>query len=311
MAHRIDVHHHPSAPAHLGKKNAAGDDGNQPQWRLEKALEMMDEGGVATAILSLPHPADAWSGDAAEAAARARGWNEHMGTLAHDNPGRFGVFATLPILDIDASLREAAHALDTLKADGILLMTNIGERWLGDPHYWPLFEELNRRKAVVYTHPVAPLCCHNIFPGLNDATIEFATDTTRAIARLLFSGAATRFPDIRFIFSHGGGTMPFIVERFVRAIEFGPGRSLKPLLPNGVLAELGKLYYDTAQAAHRGAISSLRELVPATQLLFGTDYPYRTAEETTRGLNECGFSDAEMEAIDCLNARQLLPRWTR
>ena len=161
------------------------------------------------------------------------------------------------------------------------------------------------RKAVVYTHPMAPACCAGCLPELADATIEFGTDTTRAIAKLLFSGAAARFPAIRFIFSHAGGTMPFIVERFEHAYRYSPF-DLKARVPNGVLHELKKLYYDTAQAAHRHAMSSLRELVPATQILFGTDYPYRTPAETAQGLANCGFSAAELREIDCDNALRLL-----
>ena len=129
----------------------------------------------------------------------------------------FGFFASVPIFDIEGSLREAEYALDTLKADGIVLMTNIGDKLLGDPYYFPLFEELNRRKAVIYTHPFAPNCTANMMmPSINDSVIEFASDTSRAIGRILFSGAAQRFKDIKFIFSHAGGTMPFILERYTR-----------------------------------------------------------------------------------------------
>ena len=184
-------------------------------------------------------------------------------------------------------------------------MTNIGDRWLGDPHYAPLFEELDRRGAVVYTHPVAPHCCTGMLPGLGDAAIEYGTDTTRAIARMMFSGSAHRYADMRMIFSHAGGTMPYLVERFEHAYRYST-KDRKGRRPNGGLFELKKLYYDTAQAAHRHAMSSLRELVPATQILFGTDYPYRTPAETAQGLANCGFSAAELREIDCDNALRLL-----
>jgi predicted TIM-barrel fold metal-dependent hydrolase len=232
-----------------------------------------------------------------------------MAKLARDHKGRFGVFATLPILDIDGSLTEIEYALDTLGAEGVNLMTNIGNRWLGDPHYWPVFEELNRRKALVYTHPVQPNCCAGIYQEFNDAVIEYGTDTTRAIAKLLFSGAAAKYPDIRFIFSHAGGTMPFIAERFLRAHMLGKPE-IKSRLPNGVMPELKKLYYDTAQSAHVWAMASLTRLVPTSQIVFGTDYPYRTAAETAQGLKECGcFGEADLHAIDCANAWRLMPKW--
>jgi predicted TIM-barrel fold metal-dependent hydrolase len=213
------------------------------------------------------------------------------------------------MLDVEGSLREAGYALDVLGADGIFLMTNIGDRWIGDRHYWPFLEELNRRKVTVYTHPVAPCCTAGIYEELKDSVIEFSTDTTRAIAKLLFSGAAARFPDIRWIFSHGGGTMPYITERFLRAYS-SPKGELKDAMPNGVMHELQRLYYDTAQAAHVWAMSSLTKLVPSSQIVFGTDYPYRTSKETADMLRECGCLDeADLRAIDCENAWRILPRW--
>jgi 6-methylsalicylate decarboxylase len=158
--HRIDVHHHPSPPSYLA---ARGEDNRwapaQQGWTVQKSLDDMDRGGVATAMLSLPHSVHTWPADRAQAAHLARDWNEFMARLARDHPGRFGVFASLPILDIEASLKEIAYAFDALKVDGVTLMTNIGDKWLGDAHYAPVFDELNRRKAVIYTHPVAPNCC--------------------------------------------------------------------------------------------------------------------------------------------------------
>jgi predicted TIM-barrel fold metal-dependent hydrolase len=307
MPHRIDVHFHPTPPPGIDRRAPGQSADPRSRWTLEKALEQMDEGGVATAILSLPHPPSTWADGREESRRIAREWNDWCATLCRDHPGRFGLFATLPITDIDGSLAEIAHALDELKADGINMMTNIGERWLGDPHYAPIFEELDRRGAVVYTHPIAPACCARILPELNDATIEFGTDTTRAIAKLLFSGSAARFPRMRFIFSHAGGTMPFLVERFEHAYRYSR-EDLRARVPNGVQHELKKLYYDTAQAAHRHAMSSLRELVPASQIVFGTDYPYRTAAETAEGLRGCGFNEAELAAIERGNALRLLGR---
>jgi predicted TIM-barrel fold metal-dependent hydrolase len=304
-AHRIDVHFHPTPP---GSMQSRGDISAAPRkgWTMEKTLIDMEKGGVAKSMMSLPHPVSTWQKGIEAGRKTAREWNDHLAQIARDHPGLFGVFATLPITDVDGCLREIEYAFDTLHADGINMMTNMGDKWLGDPHYWPIFEELNRRKAVVYTHPMAPLCCASCLPELSDATIEFGTDTTRAIAKLLFSGAVAKFPDIRFIFSHAGGTMPFIVERFEHAYRYSPN-DLKALVPKGVLYELKRMYYDTAQAAHRHAMSSLRELVPATQILFGTDYPYRTPEETAQGLSGCGFSAAELRQIDCDNALRLLP----
>ena len=306
--HRIDVHHHPSPPSYIAARDQRNRSSawKQEQWSPLKSLEDMDNGSVATAVLSLPHPVGIWPDDKNEGRRMAREWNEYMAQMARDYPGRFGVFAALPILDIEGSLREAEYALDTLGAQGIGLMTNIGDRWLGDPHYGPLFEELNRRKAVIYTHPVAPACCTNMLPDIGDATIEYGTDTTRAIARMMFSGSAARYSDLRVIFSHAGGTMPFLAERLIRAPSLSKD-NLAARVPNGVLYELQKFYYDTAQASQPYSMASTRKVVPVSQLLFGTDFPYRTAREHALGLLQCGFSETELRAIECGNAVRLMP----
>ena len=279
-------------------------------WTASASLEDMDKNSVATAVLSLNHPVVVWPSDQAAARKQAREWNEFMTRQGQDHPGRFGTFAVLPILDVEGSLREIEYALDTLKADGINMMTNIGDRWLGDPHYFPLFEELNRRKAVVYTHPIAPNCTLNaMMPSINDSVIEFASDTSRAIARLLFTGAAHRFKEIRFIFSHAGGTMPYILERYTRHPL--TDKALAALVPDGVISYLKRFYYDTAQASHPYAMASITKLVNVSQLLFGTDFPYRNAEDHVKGLAECGFSASDLRAIDGENAQRLLPRWRK
>lgn len=305
--HRIDVHHHPSPPGYIAARDRRNRSSawKQERWSPLKSLEDMDEGGVATAVLSLPHPVSIWPADIESGRRMAREWNEYMAQMARDYPGRFGVFAALPILDMEGSLRETEYALDTLGAAGIGLMTNIGDRWLGDPYYAPLFEELNRRKAVVYTHPVAPACCTGMLPDLGDASIEYGTDTTRAIARMMFSGSAARYADLRMIFSHAGGTMPFLAERLIRAPSLS-NDNLGERVPNGVLYELQKFYYDTAQTSQPYAMASARKVIPASQLLFGTDFPYRTAREHALGLLLCGFDEPELLAIERRNAENLL-----
>lgn len=308
-AFRIDVHHHPSPPSYASTRGQdknwkPGDD----DWSVQKSLDSMDEGGVATSMLSLPHAAQIWPGDRAEGRRLARDWNEFMSRMAQDHRGRFGVFAALPILDVEGSLLEIGHAFDVLKVDGVTLMTNIGDRWLGDAHYAPVFEELNRREAIVYTHPVAPDCCRGLLAQTHDSVIEYATDTTRAIAQLLFSGSAARYPKIRFIFSHAGGTMPFLAQRFINAHRFSKGGA-KANVPDGVLPALNRFYYDTAQAAHPYAMSSFRQVVQLSQLLFGTDFPYVSAALTAKGLEGCGFAGEELAGIYRGNALRLLPRF--
>jgi len=267
----------------------------------------MDRGGVATTLLSLPHSVQIWPGNNQEARALARGWNEFMAKMAADHPGRFGIFAALPILDIDGSLKELEYALDVLKADGVALMTNIGDKWLGDPHYAPVFEELNRRGTILYTHPVAPNCCRDLLPELNDSVIEYGADTSRAIAKMIYGGSAARYPKMRVIFSHAGGSLPYSAFRFIRhSGRLGP--ELKANMPDGFVAMLNKFHYDTANTSNRYAMGSFRELIAISQLMFGTDFPFGHADHDAKALRDCGFSEAELRAIECENAYRLWPR---
>ena len=206
--------------------------------------------------------------------------NEYFARLVTDHPGRFGLFAAVPLPNVDAALREIDYALGTLKADGIALFTVYGDKWLGDPAFDPVFEELNRRKAVLFTHPNTANCCRNLLPNIADGTIEWGTDTTRAIANVLFNGTAARCPDVRMIFSHGGGTMPYLVERF-EALAKSP--KFASQFPGGFAPAAGKFYYDTAWTTNPEAMSALSKLVPVSQILFGTDFPYLTAADQIKG----------------------------
>jgi predicted TIM-barrel fold metal-dependent hydrolase len=214
---RIDVHHHYLPPVHAAAmtKNRVG--APPPAWSPQLSLADMEKAGATTAVLSLMQPG-VWFGDAEEARQLSRACNDYGAQLRRDYPGKFGLFAAIPLPDTEGSLREIEYALDVLKADGIGLFTSYGDKYLGDPAFVPVFEELNRRKAVVYTHPTTPVCCTNMIKGVSPGTIEFATDTTRTIASLIFGqgGTAFRCPDIRFIWSHSGGTLPFLIGRLMR-----------------------------------------------------------------------------------------------
>ncbi len=305
---RIDVHHHLSPPTYIAASNAANfGDRLMKSWTPQKSLEDMDAAGIAVAILSVTTPALNFT--AGEPARKlARECNEYASKLVADHAGRFGSFAAIPLTDIDGSLQEIGYALDLLKADGIALMTSYGDKWLGDPAFLPVMDELNRRKAVVYTHPTTANCCVNLVRTQQPVMIEFGTDTTRTIADIVFSGNAQTFRDIRWIFSHAGGTMPFLIERFVRNPLLDP--QAKPAVPEGTLAELRRFYYDTAQTSNKGAMSALAAIIPASQILFGTDYPYRTGLDHVRGLRAAGvFTDDQLMEIDRSNALKLMPRF--
>ena len=305
--HRIDIHHHLFSPAYvaeLAKVNQA-----PPivrAWSVARTLEDMDKAGVATAILSVTTPQVSFT-DAANARRIARESNEWTAHLAQDNPGRFGQFAILPMQDMDSALKELEYALDVLKADGIGLLTSYGDKWLGHASFAPVMDELNRRKAILYTHPTAANCCRNVLADIPPTVIEYGTDTTRTITDIVFSGTAARCPDLRFIFSHAGGTLPFLTERMVKVPVLDP--KMQARVPRGVMHELQRFYYDTAWSAHPGALASLTRLVAPSQILFGSDFPYRTGEDHVKGLAAYGFTSADLLAIERGNALRLLPRW--
>lgn len=309
----VDVHHHVSPPTFIKELIERGA-GERPitNWTIESSLADMDKAGVAVAITSITTPG-VWFNDNPRAVQLARECNDYGASLMQKYPTRFGLFASLPLPDIDASLKEIAYAFDVLKADGVGLMTSFGDSWLGDKKFWPVLEELNRRKAVVYTHPTTANCCKNLLSEVHYSVIELATDTTRAIASLLFTGAAAKFPDITFIFSHAGGTMPFIAERFSNYpfLDRGLGLNLNiaEKVPSGIRPALQKFYYDVAQAAHPMAMSALLKLVPVSQVMFGTDFPFRTAQDHVRGVDQFGLSAADNRAIKSGNALRLFPRF--
>lgn len=304
---RIDIHHHLFPPDYATTIVALGQ-APPPVWTPAKSLEEMDQAAIALSVLSLSPPNVVFP-DAALARRLAREVNEYGAKMVRNYPGRFGLFAVLPLPDVEASLLEIEYGLDTLHADGIGVMTSYGDKWLGDAAFSPVWQELNRRKAVVYTHPHAPDCCTNLNVGIPATDIEWATDTTRTIASLLFSGTASRFPDIRWIFSHGGGTMPFLLSRFT--YEERTMKQAKERLPNGVQYELKKFYYDTAQANHPGALVALLKIAPASQVLFGTDFPYRTGAEVISGLAGEHFPAKDLRGIERENALRLMPSLTR
>jgi 6-methylsalicylate decarboxylase len=301
--HRIDIHHHLFPPSYSAAIVTLGQPPS-PKWTPATSLEEMDRSGISLSVLSLSPPNVIFP-DNAVARRLSREVNDYGAKMVRDYPNRFGLFAVLPMQDVDASLKEMEYALDTLKADGIGLMTSYGDKWLGDAAFAPVWDELNRRKAVVYTHPHSPDCCAGLKTSVGAGTIEWATDTTRTIASVLFSGTATRYPDIRWIFSHGGGTMPFLLSRF--QVDEKNRKDRDKVLPRGLMYELKKFYYDTAQANHPGALAALLKIVTPEQMLFGTDYPYRTGAEVIDGLAAQGFASKDLVAIERGNALRLLP----
>jgi predicted TIM-barrel fold metal-dependent hydrolase len=247
--------------------------------------------------------------DPAAASAMARSCNEFAAEMMRDHKGRFGLFATLSMLDIDATLKEIEYAFDTLHADGVGLQTNYGDKWLGNPVYKPVLEELNRRKAVVYVHPLVAACCGQLSVGAFPAVIEVPHDTTRTVTSLLLGGSFVRQRDIKWLFSHAGGTIPMLAGRidafYARAAANGDKD--KSFAPDGILAEFRRLQYDTANATSPPAMAALMKLVPTSQITFGSDYPYFALDQIET-IRKMGLPAADLAAIESGNATRLVPR---
>lgn len=304
----IDVHHHVFPPAFLtAVMDAPASSPSRARmegWNPQRSLAEMDRNGVATAVVSITNPG-IWFGNAQAARKLARECNDYSARLVKDHPGRFGFFAAVPLPDTEGALREIEHALDVLKADGIGLMTSYGDKWPGDSSFGAVFDELNRRRAVVYFHPTAPNCCRQLIRDIPDPLIEFPHDTTRAITSLLYSGTFGRCRDIQFIFSHAGGTIPMLAGRLTQT---GTLFGIDKKLPNGVEYELKKLHYEIANSANRPAMAALMNLVPTSQVLFGTDYPFIPMPAAVDGLSNLGLSFDDVQAIRRDNAATLFPR---
>jgi 6-methylsalicylate decarboxylase len=305
----IDVHHHFVPPFYFAdnREQIAAAAGGRihpayANWTAEQTIAAMDKQGVATAVLSLTTPG-VWFGDSKVAAQTARRVNEYAADVARRYPGRFGLFSAIPLPDTASSLREIEFAFGTLKADGIGLMTSYDDKWLGDSVYEPVFEELNRRKAVVFVHPTTGLCCRTLLPDVNPIMLEIPQDTTRAVINMLFAGTFAKFRDIRFIFSHAGGDVPMVVGRMH---QYAPA-NLAEKAPNGIEYELKRLYYDIAGTAFLPAIAALTRLVSTSQILFGSDNPFIPLADTAVGVTKLGLSARDLQRIGRENALALLP----
>jgi predicted TIM-barrel fold metal-dependent hydrolase len=274
-------------------------------------LAEMDKGGVKTAVLSLASIRDGfWGLDPQAATKMVRICQDYAAKLMSDHPGRFGLLAPLNMLDVDLCLKEAEYALDQLHADGIGVQSSYNNRYPGDPYYKPLWEELNRRKAVVYFHGPVPGCCGGlkVGPGVNPAVEEVTFDMTRAAVSLLANGCLARYRDIKWFFSYGGGTVPMLASR-INAF-FKNAKDIHEIAPNGVFAELARLHYDTVNVTDAPSWAALTKLVKPTQIVYGTDFPY-FANDQLDNIDKRGLSAHDKALILSGNAKRLMPRLAR
>jgi 6-methylsalicylate decarboxylase len=304
---RIDVHHHFGSPAWISMTSTKKTQGYQTwqPYTPARAIEDMDRGGVTTSMISITTPG-IWFGNLEETRSMARRENEYGAKMVSDHKDRFSLFAVLPLPDVEASLREIEYAFDTLKAEGVGLLSNWGNKWLADESFKPVLDELNRRKAIVYTHGAAPSCCGGSYlPGVPETTIEYNTDVSRTIVSLISSGTASRTPDIRYILSHGGGTITALTGRFLGNEATADNLAAKPKLDSR-LYHLRRFYYDTAASTNPVNIQSLKMLVGTSQIVFGTDHPFGNSANIAAALQKVGLTADELRGIDRDNAVRMM-----
>lgn len=309
---RIDVHHHifPREVMEVQEKlNPAWGRLRTPEplkvWTPQAMLADMDINGIAAVVASNPGPG-AWYGEPDGARKIMRTWNEYAAKVKSDNPRRFGFFAMIALPDVEGSLAEVSYAFDVLKADGVAFYTSYDGEYPGEKKFAPVFEELDRRSAAVFFHPLVAKCCSNVVPGIPTNAYELPFDTTRAIASLLFSGTLNQRRNIRFIFSHAGGALPALAGRIDMLTK--DNKRLREATPNGVEAELQRLFVDTAGAGTAGAMAAALALLPQSQILYGSDFPYLSHSDNLTQLKQ-RFLPADLSArIERENARALFPQ---
>jgi predicted TIM-barrel fold metal-dependent hydrolase len=304
----IDVHSHPILP--FGQGAPVGPGQKQPDWSVESALSYMEEHDISACVLSDPESANHTKGQQARDIARRV--NETLADIVSRHPSRFGAVATLPGQDPDGAMAEIAYALDTLKLDGVSTSTSVNDVYLGDAQFDPWFAELNRRGATLFVHPTFTKASLTLLIGLNPSVLEFMFDTTRMIANMVATGAKQRFSDIKIISTHGGGTIPYLVNRIEmleHAFGVGPGRL--ELSPEEVRQGIASFYYDLTAATSEAQLGAILKLVPVSQLVMGLDYPLMPKSTFAPAIADIGrypaFNEADLESLSYGNAGRLYP----
>lgn len=323
---KIDVHHHIFPEKYVNALKEAGVEKTLgvdfPKWTVDTSIKKMKENGIRIALQSISSPGVYFKGHTFP-----EGFSENLARLSNEiiaenknnYPDRFGGFATIPMLNQQAAINELHYAIDVLNLNGVCLMTNYEDKYLGDSYFEPFFKELNKKNAVVFIHPTDPGNEYDLELGMPHALIEAPFDTTRAITNMMFNGVLDRYPNIKYILSHGGGTIPYIAWRLA-AIEYAQNGKRTPVIktlydflvnrePTKGLKHLRNMYYDTAMVSGKYALKALQLFAEPDNMVFGSDLCIsKLAPIITKNLEKDGdFLDVDYEKMAYSNCIGLFP----
>ncbi|WP_189338517.1 amidohydrolase family protein [Sphingobium sp. SCG-1] len=312
----IDVHAHAILPSWIDALKRSPSD-MAPlaaiPWSPQMAIDTMDQNDISLMVLSNPLGTRGFAGS--DANQLAQRMNNELAAMVSAHPRRFGAFAALPLTDVEASLVELDRALGSLALDGVCLQTNADGAYLGDGRFDPLFAELDRRRAVAFVHPVAPKFQASIGLPFSPGIMEFMFDTTRAVASMVFSGMRSRYRNFTYIATHGGGTIPYLAERFATDNMLPQGGYRVAMSADDIRRDLRSFIFDLTSATSAGSIAALRALAPADNIVMGFDYPMRHREKIAEALADIlrspSIANADLPGLCCGNALRLLPTVAR
>ncbi|KAJ9616545.1 hypothetical protein H2200_000264 [Cladophialophora chaetospira] len=313
---KIDVHHHFYPDVFTQALSRAGGDPSGwtvPKWTLEADREINKALGTKKTILSVTAPGPCIETDPAKCAQLARECNEAGAAIRDSSSEEYGFFASLPsLLDTKSTLEEIKFALDELNADGVTLFTRYGtdNHYLGHPDFRPIWEELNRRKAVVFVHPTHAVDTNLVNDHLPQPMFDYPHETGRTAMDLILSDTLKSVaPECKIILSHAGGTLPSLIYRPAGMLPYTPfsvGKSTEQ-----IVEEASRFYFDIAISSNPLTLGLLFKLAKPGHVLFGSDFPNAPAEGIkyfTRNFEEFGLSDERRRDVEYEAMEKLLSR---
>jgi 6-methylsalicylate decarboxylase len=307
----IDVHAHafPSDFMKTLRKNASRplDIRTNWEWDESRFISEMDRWGVALQVLSLPHVYEYYQPENRSLGLDlCRTANDEFAEINARLPGRFRMFAAMPLPDVEEACKELERTRALPGYAGVTLSTNLHERTLDDPQFGPFFEYANQSGLVIFLHPLQRSFPQQWYGYRLEHLIGLPVDTTFALSRLALSGFFDRYTNIKIIGAHVGGAIPFLAPRIDRAFRDG----ISEHRPSHYF---GKLFYDTSGPTHEAILACVAKIYGSEQIVFGTDYPFGLGQEGKQYVEhavgvvqDSGLSGDALRQVFSTNARRLL-----